>query len=57
MKEIFIGSDKSGFALKEAIKTYLKENNYNVEDIGTVDEEKALPFFEVAEKGAHLIQN
>jgi len=57
MKEIFLGSDKSGFALKEAIKTYLKENNYKVEDIGTIDEENALPFFEVAEKGAHLIQD
>ena len=57
MKSIFLGSDKSGFALKEAIKAYLLENNYKVEDIGTIEEENAFPFFEVAEKGAHLIQN
>jgi ribose 5-phosphate isomerase B len=57
MNKIFIGSDKSGFALKEAIKHYLYENNYEAEDIGTIDEENAVPFFEVAEKGAKLIQN
>ncbi len=57
MKKIFIGSDKSGFALKEAVKAYLLENEYVVEDIGTTDEEKPFPFFEVAEKGAKKIQN
>lgn len=57
MEKLFIGSDKSGFLLKEAVKNYLLENHYEVEDIGTLDEEKALPFFEVAEKGAKLIQN
>jgi ribose 5-phosphate isomerase B len=57
MNKLFIGSDKSGFVLKEAILGYLKEMNYVVEDIGTVDENNALPFFEVAKKGANLIQN
>ncbi|MBN2299696.1 MAG: RpiB/LacA/LacB family sugar-phosphate isomerase [Acholeplasmataceae bacterium] len=57
MKKIFIGSDKSGFNLKEAVKSYLLENEYTVEDIGTTDEEKPFAFFEVAEKGAKLIQN
>ncbi|AUD65863.1 sugar phosphate isomerase [Tenericutes bacterium MZ-XQ] len=57
MEKLFIGSDKSGFQLKEAVKSYLLENNYEVEDIGTLDEEKPFPFFEVAEKGAKLIQN
>lgn len=56
MKRVFIGSDKSGFALKEAIKQYLLEEKYEVEDIGTTDEEKPFPFFEVAQKGALKIQ-
>jgi ribose 5-phosphate isomerase B len=56
MKNIFIGSDKSGFLLKETIKQYLIEQSYQVSDIGTLDEEKPLPFFEVAKKGATLIQ-
>ncbi len=57
MKKIFIGSDKSGFALKEAVKAYLFENDYTVEDIGTTDENKPFAFYEVAEKGAKKIQN
>jgi len=57
MRKIFIGSDKSGFALKEAIKSYLKDNDYDVLDIGTTDEEKPFPFFEVAQVGAKKIQN
>jgi ribose 5-phosphate isomerase B len=57
MKKIFIGSDKSGFVLKEAIKGYLVEQQYTVEDIGTTDENAPFPFFEVSQKGAKLIQN
>jgi len=57
MNKLFIGSDKSGFLLKEAIKQYLKDISFEVEDIGTTDEDKPLPFFEVAVKGATLIQN
>jgi len=56
MKKIFIGSDKSGYTLKEAVKGYLVEQSFTVEDIGTVDENNPLPFFEVAKKGATLIQ-
>lgn len=57
MKKIFIGSDKSGFVLKEAVKGYLLEQDFFVEDIGTIDENNALPFFEVAQKGAKMIQD
>lgn len=57
MQKLFIGSDKSGFKLKEAIKAYLLENKYEVEDIGTLEEENAFPFYVVAEKGAKKIQN
>jgi len=57
MDKIFIGSDKSGYLLKEAIKTDLIQKNFQVDDIGTIDENNALPFFEVAQKGAKLIQD
>jgi ribose 5-phosphate isomerase B len=57
MGKLFIGSDKSGFALKEAVKSYLIENNYDYEDVGTLDEEKPLPFFAVAENAAKRLQD
>lgn len=33
--KIVIGSDHGGYILKEHIKKYLEDNNYNVEDFGT----------------------
>lgn len=57
MNKIFIGSDKSGYVLKEAVKEFLKEENFEIEDIGTTDEEYPFPFFEVAQKGAKKIQS
>lgn len=36
---IAIGSDHAGFELKEAVKSYLLENGYNVEDVGTHSKE------------------
>jgi ribose 5-phosphate isomerase B len=35
MNKIIIGSDHAGFELKEKIKEYLDELNYEVEDLGT----------------------
>lgn len=55
--KIAIGSDKSGFSLKEAVKTYLINNGYEFDDLGTTDLEKVKPFFEVASKIASLVQN
>jgi len=57
VKELFIGSDKSGFVLKETIKNHLIEQGYQVSDIGTLSEDNPFPFFEVARRGAALIQN
>lgn len=37
--KIFIGSDHGGFKLKEEIKEYLEELNYEYEDIGTENKE------------------
>jgi len=56
MEKLFIGSDKSGFNLKENIKAFLIENNYEFDDIGTLEEENAFPFFVVAEKAAKAVQ-
>jgi len=53
--KIAIGSDKSGFALKEAIIKYLSNNNIDFIDIGTTDIEKSTPFFEVAPKAALVV--
>ena len=39
MNKIIIGSDHAGFELKEKIKSYLKEQNYDVDDLGTNSEE------------------
>ena len=41
MKKIIIGSDKSGFQLKEAVKAHLVEAGYEVTDAGSQSEEKA----------------
>lgn len=48
MKKIIIGSDKSGFTLKETIKAHLVEAGYEVVDNGTTNVEEPKPYFEVA---------
>lgn len=55
--KIAIGSDRSGFALKEAIKAHLDLQGYEVSDIGTQDMEHGIPFYEVAPIAAKLIQS
>jgi len=54
--KIAIGSDKSGFSAKEAIKAYLTEAVVEFDDLGTTDLEHALPYYAVAEKVAPLVQ-
>lgn len=46
--KILIGSDKSGFVLKEGIKALLEEQGHEVRDMGTTDVEKPLRFVDVA---------
>lgn len=55
--KIAIGSDKSGFPLKEAVKADLISKGYKVIDVGTQDMEHGVPYFEVAPRVAKLIQN
>lgn len=52
MKKIIIGSDKSGFQLKEAVKAHLVEAGYEVTDAGSQSEENAMFYYEAAENVA-----
>lgn len=45
---IAIGSDKSGFSLKEFLKPALEADGYTVDDLGTQDVEQPKTFFQVA---------
>lgn len=55
MKKIVIGSDKSGFMLKEALKKHLREAGYEVSDCGTQSEDAPLMYDLVAQKGSEMI--
>ena len=55
--KIALGSDKSGFSAKEAIKTYLTEIGADFEDLGTVTEENVHPYYEVASTVAPKVQS
>lgn len=54
---IAIGSDKSGFAVKEAVKAWLKENGYDADDLGTVDLNDVHPYYRVASELAPKVQD
>ena len=54
--KLVIGSDKSGFSLKESIKQHLLDHGYEVTDIGTRTVEHAMPFYEVAPIAAEMVQ-
>ena len=55
--KLAIGSDKSGFNLKESIKAYLAEQNIEVDDLGTTDLDHVKPYYVVASTVAPLVQN
>lgn len=48
MKKVIIGSDKSGFALKESVKAHLIAEGWDVTDGGTLDLDNVKPFFVTA---------
>lgn len=54
---VALGSDKSGFLLKEAIKTYLTERGIEFEDMGTQDLEHGKPYYEAAPVVARAVQS
>ena len=55
--KIAIGSDKSGFAVKEAVKAYLLEAGVDFDDLGTRDLSNVHPYYRVASEVAPLVQN
>ena len=55
--KLAIGSDKSGFAVKEAVKAYLIEAGVGFDDLGTVDLNDVHPYYRVAGDVAPLVQN
>ena len=55
--KIAIGSDKSGFAAKEAVKAYLTEIGAEFDDLGTTDLDHVVPYYAVADKVAPLVQS
>lgn len=55
--KIAIGSDKSGFAAKEAVKAYLTEAGVPFDDLGTTDLDHVIPYYAVADKVAPLVQD
>lgn len=55
--KIVIGSDKSGYSLKEVLKPLLKEWGHEVVEIGTTDPEVGVPFFTVAPQAAKMLQS
>ncbi|MBR4768251.1 MAG: RpiB/LacA/LacB family sugar-phosphate isomerase [Lachnospiraceae bacterium] len=55
--KIAIGSDKSGFAVKEAVKTYLTEAGIAFDDLGTTDLNDIHPYYRVADETAPLVAN
>ena len=53
--KLAIGSDKSGFAVKEALKAWLTENGYEFDDLGTTDLADIHPYYRVASETAPLV--
>ena len=55
--KIAIGSDKSGFSAKEAVKAWLVEAGVEFDDLGTQDLDHVVPYYAVANKVAPLVQS
>ena len=55
--KIAIGSDKSGFAVKEAVKAWLTEAGIEFDDLGTTDLAEVHPYYQVASEVAPRVQS
>ena len=53
--KIAIGSDKSGFSVKEAVKAWLSEAGIPFDDLGTLDLNDVHPYYRVAGDVAPLV--
>lgn len=57
MKKIVVGADRSGRPLKDAVVEYLKDQGYEVTDVGMVSEENFKAYYDVAPKVAEAVQS
>ena len=55
--KIAIGSDKSGFTVKEAVKAWLTEACIEFDDLGTTDLAEIHPYYQVASEVAPRVQS
>lgn len=55
--KLVIGSDKSGFELKEKVKEYLIEKGYEITDLGMTDPKGFKPYYDVAPLVAEKVQS
>ena len=55
--KIAIGSDRSGFDVKEAVRAYLTGAGIDFDDLGTVDLEDVKPYYMVADTVAPKVQS
>lgn len=55
--KIAIGTDSYGLPLKDSIKEYLINNDYEIEDYGVKDTSDPTPYYETANKIAQCISN
>ena len=55
--KLVIGSDKSGFALKQALRAFLDCEGIEYDDLGTQSPENGKPYFEVASAVAKKLQD
>ena len=53
--KLVIGSDKSGFALKEAVRAWMDAEGIAYTDVGTKEVENFIPFFGVAPIAAEMV--
>ena len=56
MEKIIVGSDQWGLRLKDELAAYLVEKDFEVEDIGTKEADKPIPYYVVAADAARRIQ-
>lgn len=57
MEKILIGSDPSGFTLKEAVKAHLVERGFDVTDVGTQSLEEPVMYYDVGERFGKAISD
>lgn len=50
MKKIIIGADPLGFTVKEAVKKYLTDEGYEITDVGTLDDEHQVAYYNVGKE-------